>query len=264
MRRQVSLSLAISRWLSVILLALFTVACSDDTGDDSARDKATDGSGDSAASAAEPETDEVERFKPAEGMGNVQGTVRYNGKPAAGIEVTLCEEFNRWGSGCGGKTYTATTDSSGIFVVRDVPPKEYAALLAKVFDSDSYVFATTGIVGLSSETHAIEANKTLFVKPINLFKSDLKVMSPKAGTAVTADGLTLSWEPYPDAEHYTLSLFPDSSAVESPYINQRVDSSAFVVSKPLVKGEYRLQIDAFNAADVKLAESADNYTFTVN
>ena len=45
----------------------------------------------------------VESVKPAPGTGNVQGEVLYNSKPAENIEVKLCETFNQYIGGCGGK-----------------------------------------------------------------------------------------------------------------------------------------------------------------
>ncbi|MGH9956426.1 MAG: hypothetical protein ACREBC_04760, partial [Pyrinomonadaceae bacterium] len=112
----------------------------------------------------------VEKVKPAPGTGNVQGKVLYNGKPAENIEVKLCETFNRFFGGCGGKTYTARTDQDGEYVIANVEPKVYEGLLAKVFDTDSYVFATSGIAGLSSTKYDVAADKTLFISPTNLFK----------------------------------------------------------------------------------------------
>ncbi|HYV12218.1 MAG TPA: carboxypeptidase-like regulatory domain-containing protein, partial [Pyrinomonadaceae bacterium] len=84
-------------------------------------------------------------MKPAPGTGNVQGKVLYNNAPVANIDVRLCETFSRFLSGCGGKIYTAKTDKDGDFVITNVPPKEYEGLTVRVFDTDSYVFATTGI-----------------------------------------------------------------------------------------------------------------------
>src|SRR5687768_18114526 len=91
----------------------------------------------------------VEKVKPAPGTGNVQGKVFFNSQPAANINVKLCETFSRFLSGCGGQTFTAQTDSNGEYVITNVPPKTYEALTAQVFDTDSYVFATSGI-GISS------------------------------------------------------------------------------------------------------------------
>src|SRR5687768_11799577 len=107
----------------------------------------------------------VEKVKPSPGTGNVQGKVLYNGAPVENIEVKLCETFSRFLSGCGGKTYTAKTDKQGDFVITNVPPKEYEGLTVRVFDTDSYVFATTGIAGISSAKYNVVADKTLFVTP---------------------------------------------------------------------------------------------------
>jgi hypothetical protein len=202
--------------------------------------------------------------KPAPGTGNVQGKVLFNDKPVENIEVKLCETFNRFLGGCGGKTYTARTDKNGEYVIVNVEPKTYEGLLAKVFDTDSYVFATTGIGGLASSKYEINPDKTLFVSPTNLFKSDLKLINPKAGAKVSAEGLELKWEAYPDAAYYKFSIYPDEGSVTSPYVNERVDGTSFSLTKPLAKGTYRWQVDAYNSADRKLSESSDDIKFTVN
>jgi hypothetical protein len=211
---------------------------------------------------AEPVTG-VEKVKPAPGTGNVQGKVLYNGQPVGGIEVKLCEKFNRYFGGCSGKTYTAKTDADGDYVVANVPPATYEGLMARVFDTDDYIFATTGIAGLSTATYEVAADKTLFVRPTNLFKSDLKVLNPKAGSKVSAQGLELKWQEYPGAAYYKLSLYPSETSVTSPYIGQRVEAATFPLDKPLPKGEYRIQLEAYNDSDQKLAESAGDIKFTV-
>ena len=205
----------------------------------------------------------VEKVKPAPGTGNVQGKVLYNGAPVEGIEVKLCETFSRFLSGCGGKTYTAKTDKDGDFVIETVPPKEYEGLTVRVFDTDSVVFATTGIAGISASKYKVEADKTLFVAPTHLFKGDLKVLNPKAGSTVSGQDLELKWEPYPNAAYYKFSVHPDDHQVTAPYVNQRVDDASFKVNKPLEKGSYRFQVEAFNSADKKLSETSDDLTFTI-
>src|SRR5437016_1525459 len=105
----------------------------------------------------------VEKVKPAPGTGNVQGKVLYNGKPVENIQVKLCETFSRFVSGCGGKIYTAQTDKAGDYVITNVEPKVYEGLTVRVFDTDSYIFATAGIAGLSATKYDVTADKTLFV-----------------------------------------------------------------------------------------------------
>jgi len=206
----------------------------------------------------------VEKVKPAPGTGNVQGKVLYNGAPVENIEVKLCETFSRFLSGCGGKIYTAKTDKDGDFVITNVPPKEYEGLTVRVFDTDSYVFATTGIAGISSAKYNVVADKTLFVSPTHLFKGDLKILNPKAGSTVSGQDLELKWEPYPSATYYKFTLYPDNHQITPPYINQRVDDASFKVNKPLEKGTYRFKVEAFNSSDKKLSETSDDITFTIN
>ena len=206
----------------------------------------------------------VEKVKPAPGTGNVQGKVLYNGAPVENIKVKLCETFSRFLDGCGGKIYTAKTDKDGDFVIANVPPKEYEGLTVRVFDTDSYVFATTGIAGISSAKYNVVADKTLFVTPTHLFKGDLLVLNPKAGSTVSGENLELKWEPYPDATYYKFTLYPDNHQITPPYTNQRVDDALFKVNKPLEKGSYRFKVEAFNKADRKLSETSDDITFTIN
>jgi hypothetical protein len=205
----------------------------------------------------------VEKIKPAPGTGNVQGKVLYNGKPVENIEVKLCEKFSQYLSGCSGKTYTARTDANGEYVITNAEPKVYEGLLARVFETDSYIFAASGIGGLSSTKYEVAADKTLFIKPTNLFKGDLKVLNPKAGSKVSAQNLELKWEPYPEAAYYKFSVYPEEMSITSPYINERVEATSFALDKPLPKGTYRLQINAYNGADQKLSESGDDIKFTI-
>src|SRR4029453_6509497 len=200
----------------------------------------------------ETEVTGVEKVKPAPGTGNVQGKVFYNSKPAEGIEVKLCESFNRFLGGCSGKEFTAKTDKDGDYVITNVPPKTYDTILARVFDTDSSIFATSGIAGISATKYEVVADKTLFVNTTHLFKSDLKLTHPKAAEKVSATGLELRWESYPDAAYYKLSVRPNDHMVTSPYTNKRVDGTSFTLDQPLQKGTYRWQVGPNNSANRNL------------
>jgi len=206
----------------------------------------------------------VEKQKPAPGTGNVQGKVVYNGQPVENIDVQLCEKFNRFYGGCsGGKIYKAKTDKDGDYVIANVPPMTYEALEARVFKTDYWVFATTGIGGLSASKYEVKPDQTLFVRDTSLFKNDLKTLSPKAGSKVSGQGLELKWDAYPDAAYYRFSLYATESGVTSPYINQRVDGNSFTLDKPMPKGEYRWELEAYNDDDKKLSENDDDIKFTI-
>ncbi|MFL6256231.1 MAG: hypothetical protein ACJ74T_14575 [Pyrinomonadaceae bacterium] len=219
-------------------------------------------SSNSSTDTAAPETG-VEKVKPAPGTGNVQGKVLYNGKPVPGIEAKLCEKFNQFFGGCTGKTFMAKSDADGEYVITNVEPMTYETLMVRVFDTDTYVFATTGLAGISTAKYEVKADQTLFVRPSNLFKTDLKLIDPKAGSKVSAQGLELKWQAYPDAAYYKLSLYPEEPTVTSPYIGERVEAASFSVAKPLPKGTYRWIVEAYNDSDQKLAESAKDVKFTV-
>lgn len=224
------------------------------------------------ASATKPDADGVihsatgvEKEKPEAGKANVQGKVFYNEKPAADIEVKLCTTFSRFVGGCGGETFTAKTDANGEYVIKNVPPGIYEGLTAKVFNTPYYVFATSGIVG--SAKYKIEADQTFFAPDSNLFKSDLKLVSPKAGSKIGGSNIEIKWDPYPDAAYYKFSINADTetgATTEYDFINKRVEGTSYVLEKPLTPGSYRATVQAYNGNDVKLSESADDITFSVS
>src|ERR1041384_114754 len=128
-----------------------------------------------------------EKEKPAAGKANVQGKVFFNSAGAPNIEVKLCEKFNQFLGGCQGQTYTTKTDANGEYLIKNVPPGIYEGLIAKVFDTPYYVFATSGLI--SSAKYELKADETFFAPDSNLFKSDLKLIAPKAGAKVGADNI---------------------------------------------------------------------------
>lgn len=206
----------------------------------------------------------VEKEKPASGKGNVQGRALYNGQPAAGVEVKLCEKFNQYFGGCGGETFTAKTDGGGEYLIKNATPRIYEGLIVKVFDTNYYVFATSGIV--QSAKYKIEENQTFFAPDAHLFKNDLKLQSPKAGSKVAPASIEVKWDSYPDAAYYKFSIYADSSsgaATEYDYINKRVDGLSYVLDKPLTPGSYTCRVEAYNGSDIKLAQSSDDIKFTV-
>jgi hypothetical protein len=260
---------------SLLLSIIFMLGCKSSTDANSSSSAqsgstATDGKKSPTPSATPnadgtiPSGTGVEKEKPAPGTGNVQGKVFFNEKPAEGIEVKLCEKFSQYVSGCEGETFVTKTDGNGEYLIKNVTPKIYEALTAKVFDTPYYVFATSGIV--SAAKYKIEADKTFFAPDTNLFKSDLKLLNPKAGSKIGPDNIEIKWAPYPDAAYYKFSINADISSdakTEYDYINKRVDGESFVLDKPLSPGTYSVTVTAYNSNDIKLAESPDDIKFTV-
>jgi hypothetical protein len=252
-------SRAKSAWWAAPLLgaAVALASCGGDDGGSGTSTVDTSGGAATTSTSAAP----VEKAKPAAGTGNVQGKVLYDDKPAAGIEVKLCETFSRFGAGCSGAEHKAQSGADGEYVIADVPPKEYQALLVRVFDTDLFQFAQSGFV--SAKTYTVEPDKTLFVDTTHLYKADLQVREPASGSSVPAAGVVVRWEAYTSAAYYKLSLQPDGATVPSPVSNQRVEATSFTVPSSLPAGKYEVKVEAFNAKDRKLAEGPDGYSFTV-
>jgi hypothetical protein len=205
-----------------------------------------------------------EKEKPEAGKGNVQGKVFYNEQPAAAVEVKLCEKFNQYFGGCQGETFVTKTDGNGEYLIKNVPPRIYEGLIVKLFDTPFYVFATSGIV--QTAKYKIEADQTFFAPNTNLFKSNLKILNPQAGAKVEPSGIEVKWESYPDAAYYKFGLYADSSSgatTDYDYINKRVDGVSYALEKPLTPGIYTCKVQAYNANDIKLAESSSDIKFTV-
>ncbi len=206
----------------------------------------------------------VEKEAPAADKANVQGTAHFNDQPAEGVEVKLCEKFNQYGKGCDGRSYTTKTDANGEYLLKDVTPGTYEALTVRVFNTPFYVFATSGAI--TAAKYDLGAGKTFFAPESHLFKNDLKVSNPKAGAKIPPSGLEITWEPYPDAAYYKVSVHGDSASgatTDLDFVGRRVDGTSFSVDKPLSAGTFRIFVDAFNSNDRKLAQSDRNSKITV-
>lgn len=227
-----------------------------------------------AANTKSPETDASKdeallseegtpKAQPTTGKSNVQGKVLYNGKPVEGIEVQLCEDFNRFMGGCGGEKYRTKTDANGEYLLANVTPKTYNGLLVRVFNTDSFVFATQGFAGLSAAKYEIAADKNYFAKATNLFKSDMKIAEPKGNASVDGSNIVVKWEAYPDASFYRLNVQPEDYDADSTVSNVEVGTNEYSVPKILKPGKYTITLTAFNEDRIKLSELKDPVKFTV-
>jgi hypothetical protein len=270
------MSLRVEPVLTLLLAAALLLGCKafekavSNTGSTNANTNSTTAKSNTSTE-AEPDEDGfipsgtgTEKEKPAAGKGNVQGKAMYNDQPAVGVEVKLCKSFSQFVGGCSGETFKTKTDATGEYLIKDVPPGEYEGLTVQVFNTPYYVFATSGFV--SAAKYKIEADKTYFAPDTNLFKNDLKVTNPKAGSKVAPENIEIKWEAYPDAAYYKMSVNGDSSTgAETDYdlINKRVDGTSYSTDKPLKPGSYSVKIEAYNANDRKLSQSSSDMKFSV-
>ena len=154
-----------------------------------------------------------------------------------------------------GKPIRRERTPNGEYVITNVPPKTYEGLLARVFDTDMFFFATTGMLPTQCNTYEVvkRTRPCSCRRPIStrvIFGCPIPVPDRK----VSAQNLELKWETYPDAAYYKFSIYPEDAATTSPYVDERVDGTSFSIDKTLEKGTYRWRVDAYNSADRKLSE----------
>lgn len=206
--------------------------------------------------------DGTAKATPESGKANVQGKVLYNGEPVSGVEVKICQKFSRFMGDCSGDTFKTKTDAAGEYLFANVTAGVYEGLLVKVFESNSYVFATQGL-GVSAAKYKFDADETYFAPVTNLFKFDLKLQEPKANATAAGTDLKVKWEAYPNAAYYKLSVNPAEYDSDSTISNERVEGVEYAVTKTLKPGKYTLTLSAYNGSDVKLSELKDRVAFTV-
>jgi hypothetical protein len=171
--------------------------------------------------------------------------------------VQLCEKISFVG-GCSGKTYTAKTDANGNYTIDKVPPGSYS-LAVRIFDTDSFVYPTDGLI--SAAKYEIEEGKTLDIRATNLFKTDLQIVSPKAGEVVKTGSPKLRWKAYPGAATYEVSLGSEGGGAETQ--NLKTASTEVAPETPLLNGNYSWMVTARNANGIKLAETHSRSPFKV-
>ncbi|MBN2257431.1 MAG: hypothetical protein JW704_06375 [Anaerolineaceae bacterium] len=246
--------------LVVSMLVLLVLACgsSDQSAsqdDDSKGVKATEAP--LSEPTAIPISVDLPDPEPAAGKGNLSGQVRWNDIGAAGIELKICTEFS-WFGGCEGKIYSTTTDEGGIYIFKDIDPGEYALTL-RVFDTDSWLYMTTGL--MSEEMYTIDAGETTKVGVSDIFKVDLKALEPTDDSQVQDVRPVLKWEAYEGASTYEVWLNPDKGDAIASSI--KVDINEYTPGKELFNCEYTWSVEAFNDNGTKITETEDYLHFTI-
>jgi len=194
--------------------------------------------------------------KPPAGMGNAIGQVLFDGKPAANIEVQLCQEISTVFGGCTGTTYSGKTDKDGFYIIDKVKPGEYS-LRARVFTTNYYIYHTSGI--LSAAKLKVEADQSTPVGTMNLWKSDIVVLSPKNGETVKSGKPKFAWKAYPSAANYKVTI----RTKEGNSNSFGTSSTSGSPDTALLNGDYKWNIEATNAEGTKLAALAEDISFKV-
>ncbi len=255
-------------WLtcSVIVLVLAQVACSvfgfqisrggGQPSTSSPVEAPTSSSGQPASTSVVPPLGQVPA--PKAGTGNVTGRVFWNGQPVAGQEVMLCEEVKSLG-GCQGAQYSATTDSSGQYVITEVAPGEYA-MVVRALDVDNWLYITAGL-GFSTLKYSVTAGQTLTVGDQSIHKFDLRQTYPAEDENINELTPTLKWDAYHAAAYYEVYLVEEGG--NEIFLGQNTVENEFTLPNPLHACKFTWQVEAFNAQRVKIAEQNGYSHFNV-
>ena len=194
---------------------------------------------------------------PASGKGNLVGQVRWNETGAAGIDLKICTEFS-WFGGCKGTIYTATSDAEGIYIFKDVDPGQYALTL-KVFETDKWLYMTTGL--MTERMYTVKSDETTEVGVSDIYKADLKAVQPTEKAKVAEAKPVLKWEAYEDAVSYEIWLNPEKG--DSVAIYEELTTNEYTPAEDLFNCEYTWKVEAFNTNGTKISEMDDYRYFTV-
>jgi hypothetical protein len=114
------------------------------------------------------------------------------------------------------------------------------------------IYVTSGAI--TARKFAVEANKTLDIRPQSVYKLDLALGEPRQAAAVGTGTPALNWVAYPSADYYEVYLTP---ARGDTVLNNTQTRETSLAATGLLNCEYRWRVSAFNAAKAKIAESAE-------
>lgn len=203
---------------------------------------------------ARPAIPALAPLTPPPGAGAVQGVVLFAEQPAAGLEVKLCETFDQF-NGCDGKTLKTKTDARGVYTFGDVPPMKWQGLTVRVFNTKLELFVRSGL--LTNAAYVVAPDRVLSVPPMRMFKTDLRVSSPRERAKLKTRQFEVKWVPYPGAASYKLDIDADG------YRGLELVGASFVLDKPIANGSYELELTALDAWGEPLAKTARPIKFSI-
>jgi hypothetical protein len=192
------------------------------------------------------------------GKGRITGLVLFDDKPVPGIRVRLCADVQFIG-GCNGSISETKTDVEGRYRFIDIPVGDYTVAVS-LFSSARVLSPADGL--LQARKYKVTAGAETQVKPVPLFKQDLKWQSPRSGATVNSSRPLLEWQTYPGASRYEVSLGTDSRTFHASETLETAETRVQPGSA-LVNGPYVIFVQAFNAKGVKLAEMPTSVKFKV-
>jgi hypothetical protein len=185
---------------------------------------------------------------PAPGTGNLSGRLIWNDQPVANQIVEMCLDAN-YKDECEGTKLSIQTAADGTFLFQDVIPDEYDLVMKGLDPIRTWVQAMDIDFVVGQE---IKSGECLILGDVAVTKYDLNLSAPFDGSAVQDPQPVLSWQAYPDAAFYEVSL--ESTYRDAIFMNQRTNQPELKVPVPLQTCSYFWLVDAFNAQGTKIAQ----------
>ncbi|HLO28692.1 MAG TPA: hypothetical protein VK249_06140 [Anaerolineales bacterium] len=195
--------------------------------------------------------------EPASGTGGVYGRLLWNGEPVEGVQVKLCDEIKFIG-GCKGAEYPTVTDAYGVYTILNVPPGSYG-LTYRALDADTWYFVTSGI--LNAKDFEITAGQMVNVGDHHTVRLDVVILSPTKDERLSIARPTISWQPYPSAAYYELTLHSDRGG--SLIHRMELTATSFTLDRDLQTCDYSFNLEVFNAQGIMIAENDGWHRFKV-
>jgi hypothetical protein len=201
----------------------------------------------------------------------ITGTIRWKGTGVAGLTVLLCDHVSAFDSLAGfkcDKKYGETrTDENGAYWFKDLESSGYkegeyrSYIPVAVVDGSppGYFFWQKELLG--SDSIFPEKNETYEVKPLDIYRVDLRLTGPIGGQKITDRRPALMWDEYPDANNYSVYLAGD-------FIGNRDKTFRLDSEKPgakpvedLPNGKYFWEVTARGKDNVEIAQSPKSNFF---
>jgi hypothetical protein len=182
---------------------------------------------------------------PESGKGNVTGLVLWNDQPVPRAAVWLCEEIQDYCKGL--HQYRVNTDANGYYLFKNVMPGKYIVAINS-FNTGWFIFY---LDENGDREQTVSAGVNLILDPFNIWKFDLRSITPKANKVLAEARPTFGWEAYPGAAYYQISIYEINS--KRVLEGQRVDGLEFTLTEPLISCGYTWDLEAFNEQGIKIS-----------
>ncbi len=201
---------------------------------------------------------------PQAGLANALGRVLWNDQPVAEAQVKLCTGLSDGVPGigdCNGLTASTKTDAQGIYSFLNIPPARYLVLVAWPGEEAWFYFKSqennggfSSVSGSSEPEMAdLTAGQVFVFADMSIYKSDLKLTAP-ADQAVLREIPTLTWQSYPGAAFYVVTLGFSGTG-------QITMTNSFKPGGVIQNCDYPWKVEAYNNRAEKMSEAWIRSTF---